>query len=76
MSIFPESQGLLVLPCLRTQNANAISSPLTRGFPPQACRPAREFPLRTTFELREGWCFFRIVGGPSVSSKGSFKRPG
>ncbi len=54
MSIFPESQGLLVLPRLRTQNANAISSPLTRGFPPQGCWTAREFPLRTAFELREG----------------------
>ncbi len=30
---FPESQGLLVLPHLRIQNANAISSPLTHGFP-------------------------------------------
>lgn len=30
---FPESQGLLVLPRLRIQNANAISSPLTHGFP-------------------------------------------
>lgn len=29
----PESQGLLVLPHLRIQNANAISSPLTHGFP-------------------------------------------
>jgi len=29
----PESQGLLVLPRLRIQNANAISSPLTHGFP-------------------------------------------
>jgi CRISPR-associated protein Csy2 len=30
---FPESQGLLVLPRLCIQNANAISSPLTHGFP-------------------------------------------
>lgn len=30
---FPESQGLLVLPRLRIQNVNAISSPLTHGFP-------------------------------------------
>lgn len=29
----PESQGLLVLPRWRLQNANAISSPLTHGFP-------------------------------------------
>ncbi|MBB3102787.1 type I-F CRISPR-associated protein Csy2 [Azomonas macrocytogenes] len=29
----PESQGLLILPHLRIQNANAISSPLTHGFP-------------------------------------------
>jgi CRISPR-associated protein Csy2 len=29
----PDSQGLLVLPHLRIQNANAISSPLTHGFP-------------------------------------------
>ena len=28
-----ESPGLLVLPHLRIQNANAISSPLTHGFP-------------------------------------------
>lgn len=29
----PDSRGLLVLPRLRIQNANAISSPLTHGFP-------------------------------------------
>ncbi len=29
----PQSAGLLVLPRLRIQNANAISSPLTHGFP-------------------------------------------
>ena len=29
----PDSQGLLVIPHLRVQNANAISSPLTHGFP-------------------------------------------
>ncbi|NML27795.1 type I-F CRISPR-associated protein Csy2 [Zoogloea dura] len=29
----PESQGLLMLPHLRIQNANAISSPLTHGLP-------------------------------------------
>jgi CRISPR-associated protein Csy2 len=29
----PDPQGLLVLPHLRIQNANAISSPLTHGFP-------------------------------------------
>lgn len=33
MNAFPESNGLLVLPRLRIQNANAISSPLTHGFP-------------------------------------------
>lgn len=33
MSRLPASQGLLVLPHLRVQNANAISSPLTHGFP-------------------------------------------
>ncbi len=30
---FQSSEGLLVLPRLRVQNANAISSPLTHGFP-------------------------------------------
>lgn len=29
----PQAQALLVLPHLRVQNANAISSPLTHGFP-------------------------------------------
>lgn len=29
----PTSEGLLILPHLRIQNANAISSPLTHGFP-------------------------------------------
>ncbi len=29
----PDSQGLLILPRVRIQNANAISSPLTHGFP-------------------------------------------
>lgn len=33
MSTLPHSDGLLVLPHLRVQNANAISSPLTHGFP-------------------------------------------
>lgn len=33
MSAPPESAGLLILPHLRIQNANAISSPLTHGFP-------------------------------------------
>lgn len=33
MSSLPHSDGLLVLPRLRVQNANAISSPLTHGFP-------------------------------------------
>ena len=33
MSSLPESAGLLILPHLRIQNANAISSPLTHGFP-------------------------------------------
>lgn len=32
-TMLPESQGLLILPRLRIQNANAISSPLTHGFP-------------------------------------------
>lgn len=29
----PESQNLLIIPWLRVQNANTISSPLTHGFP-------------------------------------------
>jgi CRISPR-associated protein Csy2 len=33
MSALPQSSGLLILPHLRIQNANAISSPLTHGFP-------------------------------------------
>jgi len=33
MSTLPSSPALLVLPHLRIQNANAISSPLTHGFP-------------------------------------------
>jgi CRISPR-associated protein Csy2 len=33
MSTLPQSPGLLILPHLRIQNANAISSPLTHGFP-------------------------------------------
>ncbi|WP_437879681.1 type I-F CRISPR-associated protein Csy2 [Pseudomonas sp. LRF_L74] len=33
MSDLPDSNGLLILPHLRVQNANAISSPLTWGFP-------------------------------------------
>lgn len=33
MTALPESSGLLALPRLRIQNANAISSPLTHGFP-------------------------------------------
>lgn len=33
MNRLPDSQGLLILPRLRIQNANAISSPLTHGFP-------------------------------------------
>ena len=33
MSALPFSDGLLILPRLRVQNANAISSPLTHGFP-------------------------------------------
>jgi len=33
MTALPESSGLLILPRLRIQNANAISSPLTHGFP-------------------------------------------
>ena len=33
MSALPPSPALLVLPRLRIQNANAISSPLTHGFP-------------------------------------------
>lgn len=33
MSTLPASPALLVLPRLRIQNANAISSPLTHGFP-------------------------------------------
>ena len=33
MSACPEFSHLLVLPRLRVQNANAVSSPLTHGFP-------------------------------------------
>ena len=33
MNTLPESSGLLVLPRLHIQNANAISSPMTHGFP-------------------------------------------
>ena len=33
MSALPHCDGLLVLPHIRVQNANAISSPLTHGFP-------------------------------------------
>lgn len=33
MSELPDSNGLLIVPHLRVQNANAISSPLTWGFP-------------------------------------------
>lgn len=33
MSELPASNGLLIVPHLRVQNANAISSPLTWGFP-------------------------------------------
>lgn len=33
MNALPQSPGLLILPHLRIQNANAISSPLTHGFP-------------------------------------------
>lgn len=33
MNALPNSDGLLILPHLRVQNANAISSPLTHGFP-------------------------------------------
>ncbi len=33
MNTLPQSPGLLILPHLRVQNANAISSPLTHGFP-------------------------------------------
>ena len=33
MNTLPNSDGLLILPHLRVQNANAISSPLTHGFP-------------------------------------------
>jgi len=33
MNTLPDSDGLLILPRLRVQNANAISSPLTHGFP-------------------------------------------
>lgn len=33
MSELPASNGLLIIPHLRVQNANAISSPLTWGFP-------------------------------------------
>ncbi|WP_417067160.1 type I-F CRISPR-associated protein Csy2 [Niveibacterium terrae] len=33
MESLPSSSGLLVLPWLRVQSANAISSPLTHGFP-------------------------------------------
>ena len=33
MSELPTSNGLLIVPHLRVQNANAISSPLTWGFP-------------------------------------------
>lgn len=33
MSELPPSNGLLIVPHLRVQNANAISSPLTWGFP-------------------------------------------
>ena len=33
MSALPHYDGLLVLPHVRVQNANAISSPLTHGFP-------------------------------------------
>ncbi|MBA4741134.1 MAG: type I-F CRISPR-associated protein Csy2 [Azoarcus sp.] len=33
MNTLPNSNGLLILPRLRVQNANAISSPLTHGFP-------------------------------------------
>ncbi len=32
-TMFTESDGLLILPHLRIQNANAISSPMTHGFP-------------------------------------------
>ena len=33
MNTLPSSEGLLILPRLSVQNANAISSPLTHGFP-------------------------------------------
>jgi CRISPR-associated protein Csy2 len=33
MNGLPQSEALLVLPRLRVQNANAISSPMTHGFP-------------------------------------------
>lgn len=33
MNVLPQINGLLIIPHLRVQNANAISSPLTWGFP-------------------------------------------
>lgn len=56
----PSSRALLVLPRLRVQNANAISSPMTWGFPAITAFTGFMTALERRLKPEEGIAFFRV----------------
>ncbi|MES2880461.1 MAG: type I-F CRISPR-associated protein Csy2 [Pseudomonadota bacterium] len=56
----PSSSALLVLPRLRVQNANAISSPLTWGFPAITAFTGFMTALERRLSVEAGIAFFRV----------------
>ncbi|NMM37366.1 MAG: type I-F CRISPR-associated protein Csy2 [Glaciimonas sp.] len=60
MTEYLSSKALLVLPRLRVQNANAISSPLTWGFPAITAFTGFMTALERRLKPEEGIAFFRV----------------
>lgn len=62
MNTLPSSDGLLILPRLRVQNANAISSPLTHGFPAMTAFLGLMWALARKLETHDLPLAFHSVG--------------
>lgn len=62
MNTLPHSDGLLILPRLRVQNANAISSPLTHGFPSMTAFLGLMWALARKLEAHDLPLAFNSVG--------------
>lgn len=62
MNTLPNSDGLLILPRLRVQNANAISSPLTHGFPAMTAFLGLMWALARKLEAHDLLLAFDSVG--------------